>query len=144
LDAVERRSGCNKQSSAVPATEDETGGALRDSDGVDVFAGGIEDEDLAGCDIYISTLIYYDVLAAFLDKQLRLGECPIGPNFEGLRLQFCFIGDVEGLSCHGGCYPEGTQKVRQLGAPLNGPGSEVSAGWNKGGSVGRDIVRWLL
>jgi hypothetical protein len=72
LDTIEGRSGRNKESSAVPAAKDEAGGALRDSDGLDMFAGGIEDEDLTGGDIYISTRIYCDVLAPFLDKQLRL------------------------------------------------------------------------
>ena len=80
FDAIERRSGHDEQNSAVPTTKDEAGGALRNFNGVDVFAGGIKNEDLAGGNIHIAMRIYGNVLAALLGKQSRLGERPVGTN----------------------------------------------------------------
>ena len=64
LDAVERGSGRDEEGFAVLAAENETGRALRDFDGIDLFATSVEDADLAGGDVDVALVIGRDAFAA--------------------------------------------------------------------------------
>ena len=69
-DAVERGPGRDEQGLAVLAAEDQAGGTLRDLDGVDLFAGGVEDKNLAGGDVDVALVVGRDAFAALVDEEL--------------------------------------------------------------------------
>ena len=65
---VEARPCGDKQGAAVLAAQDEAGRTLRNLDGVDPPAGGVEDKDLAGGDVHVALTIDRDAFAALLGK----------------------------------------------------------------------------
>src|ERR1019366_8472527 len=110
-DGVERGARGNEQSLSVFSTEGQLQRTLGDLNGVDQFAGGIVDVDLAGGDVDVAALVDSDAFTALLGEEFPIGQVAVRPDRGGPGSQLGFVGEVKGLAGNRACQSEETGRA---------------------------------
>src|SRR5664279_2582699 len=139
-DGVERGARGNEQGLSILSAEHQLQRTLGDLDGVDEFAGGVVDIDLAGGNVNVASFIDGDAFAALFGEELPFGEVAVRPDRGGPGSQRGFVGEVIRLARSRARQSEGTYEVAALDAPTERPADKVLAGGDECGAVGRNIL----
>src|ERR1019366_8319781 len=109
---------------------------LGDLDGVDEFAGGVVDIDLAGGNVDVAPFIDGDAFAALVGEEFPVGQVAVRPDCGGPGGQCGFVGEVIGFARNRARQSEGAYEVAALDAPTARAGAKVLASGDECGAVG--------
>src|ERR1035437_9892535 len=127
-DGVERGARGNEQGLSIFSAEDQLQRTLGDLNGVDQFAGGIVDVDLAGGDVDVAALVDSDAFTALLGEEFLIGQVAVRADRDAPGGQLGFVGEVIGFAGNRGCQSETPHQVAALDAPTERAVDKVLAG----------------
>src|ERR1035438_5388077 len=139
-DGVERGARGNEQGLPILSAENQLQRTLGDLDGVDEFAGGVVDIDLAGGNVDVASFIDGDAFAALVGEELPVGQVAVRPDRGGPGGQRGFVGEVIGLARNRARQSKGAYEVAALDAPTERAVDKVLAGGEECRAVGRNIL----